>query len=186
MKKYLLLVLLFSITFCTDKKINWKNFSDLERKTLNEIVIKNDSIFKLYNNQNDKPLNKIYYNYLKEIYNKGFEGISNNIFYYDSEMINNLYELNFLEKKKTKFFKTGKEGYSLNLKMQSNYIDFLEYIAERNPVILEYLNIFRSTGGLPPTSTALLLVNLTSDNLNDENIRLILGMHFLIINYHMS
>lgn len=185
MKKYLLFILIFSITFCTDKKMNWKSFSDLEHKTLNEIVIKNDSIFNQLYKSKDIPLNEAYYNYLNEISKKGLEGISNNIFYSDSIVINNFYNLNYLEKKKTKFFKSGKEGYNLDLKIQSNYIDFLEYIAERNPVILEYLNLIKSSGGLPPNSTKILLVNLTNEDLNDINIRLILGMHFLIINNQM-
>ena len=184
MKKYLLLILLFSITFCTNKKTSWKNFSDLEYKTLNKIVIKNDSVFNQLYKSEDIPINEAYYNYLNEVSKKGLEGISNNIFYSDRVMINSLYELNFLEKKKTKFFESGKEGYSLELKIQSNYINFLEYVAVRNPVILEYLNIFKSTGALPPTST-LLLVNLKSEDLNDINIRLILGVHFLIINHQM-
>ena len=76
-----------------------------------------------------------------------------------------------------------KRYYDYNLKIfDTNYIDFLLALSDQNENIAQWVYDYRASGEISPVTTPQLLDCITKEDLQDENVRLVIGVHLLLAN----
>lgn len=179
MKNILIFVLLL-VTSCKSDDLNLSYFNNQQKEILKNILKENDNIFSLKSNLS---ISDAYFEHIKKLDNsESPTELLNNIFLKDVSYCESLHELNIFNLSKNKAYKSEREITNYDLNMKSNYLDFLKSISKKNKAILKYYNSIISSGGISPSSTKIILYYLTKENLKNENIRLIIGIHFLLIN----
>jgi len=180
MKIIYIFILLF-ISSCTSKDLNLAFFNKPQKEILKKILKKNDSIFLL--NNNNLSISNAYFEHLKKLDNSESPNeLLNNLFIRNNSYCKSLYKSNVFILSKDKAFNSANEFISYDLNIKSNYFSFLKYFSKKNKTILKYYNSLLSSGGISPSSTKLILHYLTKEDLVDDNIRLIVCIHFLLIN----
>lgn len=175
---YIFILILF--IGCTSKDLNLSFFDKPQKEILKNILEKNDAIFSLKNNLS---ISDKYYEHMKKLDNSESPNeLLNNLFLKDVSFCESLLKSNIFNLNKQKAFHSEKEISSYDLNMQSNYLKFLEYYSKKNNTIYKYYNSLISTGGISPVSTKIILHYLTKKDLENENIKLIIGVHFLLLN----
>lgn len=180
--KIALLISFIILSSCSKNKLTLDNFNNSQRTILSNLLKENDSILE---NKFGSTLANSYYKHLAEL--KNSENISyalqKSLFVHDLRtcelFLNNDI---FIVEDITKFYGNEKiEAKMYNLNFKSPYIKFLDSISKQNQVIEEYNNALKISGSLSPSSTAILLKKVIEDDLANDNIRLILGVHFLLL-----
>lgn len=179
MKKKIIIILLL-LTSCNSYELDLSIFNNQQKVILKNILEGNDNIF---SNENNLSISDSYFNHLKKLKkSESPDDVLNNIFLKDNSYCEALRKSNIFILEKYKTLKSKKESTIYTLNYKSNYLDFLERISKNNDVILKYYNSIISSGGISPESNAIILHYLTKEDLKNENIRLIVGIHFLLIN----
>lgn len=184
MRKIILFLILLLIISCSKQQKPLDVFNSQELKIFKELIQTNDSIILQLTKDQHIKINKAYDNYLKLLNQQGLKGITENLFFTGNKMIDELCDLGIFNKESF-FDRSGAKKGSIYLQRSGNYIRFLEQVARYNSIINKYLKDYNLTGGLSPIATKLIVSQLTPEDLNDKNIRLIVGIHFLIINANM-
>ena len=179
--KYYYLVFLVVVFSCTNENLNLELFNISQKNILNEILEKNDSSLTKAFDLNQSSIEDVYYNHLKSLNEVGLSEIPI-LFIKDKSYLEGLYNVNLISRSKIKIYKTGEKINKFNLNLNGEYIDFLEFIAKSNDLVFRYLTSIKSSGGLSPVSTKLILSSFKKKDLKNDNIRLIVCIHFLLIN----
>jgi len=155
----------------TENKLDLQHFNNSQKKTLIKLLNENDNILtKKYNS----PVYDSYFKQLEELNNKNNSSeINNNYFNKKTSYCKSLSNLDIFNLNNEKY-------YDLNLK--SEYLPYLKRVSNRNRTILRYYNSILSSGGISPVSTTTILNYFTKEDLKNDNIRLIINVHFLLIN----
>lgn len=178
--KNIFIFILLLVTSCKSDNINLSFFNNQQKEILKNILEENDSIFLLENNLS---IPDTYFEHLKKLKkSESPEDVLNNIFLKDVSYCESLHKSNIFTLDKYKAFKSEREITNYGLNLKSNYLDFLKHISKKNKTILKYYNSIISSGGISPASVAIILHYPTKKDLENENIRLIIGVHFLLIN----
>ena len=179
MKNILIFVLLL-VTSCKSNDLNLSYFNNQQKEILKKILKENDKIFSLKSNLS---ISDAYFEHIKKLDNsKSPNELINNFFCKDISSYKSLHKYNIFNLSKSKAFRSVREITYYDLNMKSNYLVFLKSISKKNKAISKYYRSIILSGGISPSSTKLLLHYLTKEDLKNENIRLILSMHFLLIN----
>jgi hypothetical protein len=179
MKHIFILAILF-LTSCNSENLNLSLFDKSQKEILKKIIMLNDSLLNQYNNF---PINESYYNQLKKLNNsQSASEILNNEFIKDDSFCISLQKSNIIILKKAKKYNPKGEGFVYSLNLDSNYLSFIKHLSNKNNTILEYYNSIISTGTLSPISTKIITHYLTKEDLKNDNIRLVISVHFLLIN----
>jgi len=181
MKNYYFIILL--IVSCTSNNLNLEQFNDQQKKTLVDLLKQNDNnLIKSFKSSNAN-IGEVYYEYIERLNLKSDPNeISKNIFIKDKQLVDELIKLTIFNKSNIKVYKSNTNINGFNINLKGNYIEFLEFNAKSNKSILDYFNSVKSTGSLSPSSTKILLTSFDKKDLMNENIRLILCVHFLLVN----
>jgi organic radical activating enzyme len=178
--KNILIIILLLVTSCKSDNINLSFFNNQQKEILKKILKENDIIFSLKNNSS---ISDTYFEHIKKMDNSESPNeLLNNLFLKDVLFCEALHKSNIFTLNKYKASNSEKEIINYDLNMKSNYLDFLKHISKKNKTILKYYNSIISSGGISPSSTKLILHYLTKEDLKNKNIRLIIGVHFLLIN----
>lgn len=178
--KNIFIFILLLVTSCKSDNVNLSFFNNQQKEILKKILIENDIIFSLKNNSS---ISDSYFEHIKKIDNSESPNeLLNNLFLKDVLFCESLHKSSIFNLSKDKVSNSEKEIINYDLNMKSNYLDFLKHISKKNKTILKYYNSIMSSGGISPSSTKLILHYLTKEDLKDKNIRLIIGLHFLLIN----
>lgn len=178
--KTVLISILFFITSCKSQNLNLSFFNDSQKEILKTILKQNDSNIIEFSKL---PINEAYYKHIKELRLSIYASdILNNKFLKDVVLCESLENSSIFILKKVKIYNPKGESLKYDLNLESKYLFFLKHLSKNNKVILDYYNSIISTGTLSPVSTAIILHYLTKEDLKNENIRLIIGIHFLLIN----
>ena len=70
----------------------------------------------------------------------------------------------------------------ININTHGEYTNFLKSLSNSNVLIKQYYERLITAGGISPSMIALVKQNYSELDLNDENIRLFLAVHYLTIN----
>jgi len=181
MKNYYFIILL--IVSCTSNSLNLELFNDQQKHILIDLLHQNDDNLIKSFKSNHSNIGEVYFDYIKRLNMKSDPNeISKNIFIKDEQFVDELIKLTLLNKSMKKVYKSNTNINGFNINLKGNYIEYLEFIAKSNKSILNYLISVKSTGSLSPGSTKILLTSFDKKDLKNENIRLIICVHFLLIN----
>ncbi len=186
--RYFNMLLLLVLFFLGCSNHNYKNsfFNDKQRGLVNILLKQNDSLLE---KKYKLPPNQAFFKQIEELRkSESADKVLNNSFLSNQKMLNDFTDAGFLNRTRfrsydtvnKKFVVVKRFNYSLNL--ESSYMKFLEAVSKRNKTINEYSKSIKSSGGISPVSTALLIHKINKQECNDRNIRLIIGIHFLILN----
>jgi len=184
MKKPLLLVLILIIS-CNTDKLNLNYFNNSQKKILKELLERNDNILKKSDNES---VANAYYKQLEKLDNSiSASDVINNSFVKDVTPCKLLKENNIFKLVKVRVHNPSDKSYHIALKYalnyKSKYLDFLKFYSSKNKVIFKYYKFILLTGDMTsPVLTKILLHELTKEDLENQNIRLIVCMHFLLLN----
>ncbi|MHB1107102.1 MAG: hypothetical protein ACYCZ2_12130 [Lutibacter sp.] len=178
--KNIFIFILLLLTSCKSDDLNLSFFNKTQKEILKKILKENDSIFSLKNNLS---ISDKYFEHTKKLDNSESPNeLLDNLFIKDISFCESLHKSNIFNLNKSKVYNSEREASSYYLNIQSNYLKYLEEYSKKNSTILKYYNSLISSGGISPASTKIILHFLTKKDLENENIRLIVGIHFLLVN----
>jgi hypothetical protein len=179
----IIVVLFIVIIGCKSKDIDLAYFDDSQRAILTDLMETNEiEIRNHYRNYKSK-VNVLFSDYLNQINDADdLHVVSSSVFLRDEMILEELYKEGLLVKNVDVRgeFSLEKEGFDIN--PDGPYIEFLESKAQDSDPIEKYYNRTILDGGISPILTKLVLSSFSKNDLKDENLRLIISIHFLILN----
>jgi hypothetical protein len=183
MKKISLIIFLAFIG-CNSNSLLKNELNEHQSILLEELLIINDSILRNHVVKNENiEINKLYFSYL-QIKNtqNDLSTLSDNLFCSDKNLLEDLFENELLTKSNTKSYKPEGIVVEYDFNLQGVYRNYLYSVSKDSNFASRYLKELVTAGGLSPTLTKLLVSTITKDDLKNENVRLIVGLHFLLLN----
>ena len=188
MKYTIILFLLVIFTGCTSNDLkndlNLDIFISPQQEVLKAILKKNDSIMMSLNNT--LSISDAYLNHVTEIHTLMYEHQKfRNSFIRSIEFCKRLdeYEILKLHPTRTRVGRTKKYVSKLTygLNFFSSYMSYLQLLGRNNETIRNYRERVLSQGDITFAGYDL-MKDLTLEDLKDENVRLVIGVHYLIVN----
>lgn len=95
----------------------------------------------------------------------------------ESDVFNHIWE----KKAHTNYF--GDKYYTLSIKPESKYMDFIEAVGENDETIAGYYQDFQRFGKISITLEGKMFDNIENYNTSDPKVRLLIAIHFLTMYY---